>query len=89
MELFIGVDIGKNQLDVFCKNASIFFPNTLSGIKSFSNHLSNLKKQGHTICMIVCEPTGGYERQFVKHMHKMQYPIHVAHANKIRYYAKR
>ena len=64
--------------------SSFQVPNTLKGIKEILEKLSSLRD----INLIVCEATGGYERLFVEHCLKTQLPVHRAHANKIRHFAK-
>lgn len=38
--------------------------------------------------MVVCEATGGYEKKIVNACHQANIPVHLAHANKVRYFAK-
>ena len=88
MELFIGVDVGKNKLDIYYNNNCMIFDNNEAGIENLIAHFKCLEKKENKISLIVCEATGGYERLMVKSLHKFSFPVHVAHANKIRYFAK-
>ena len=38
--------------------------------------------------MIICEATGGYESSVVEELKKAKLPVHMVHANKVRYFAK-
>lgn len=86
VKCFVGVDVSKTQLDVYISKGNLSFqlPNTPKGIEQF------LEKVKHCapISLIVCEPTGGYERLLVDNCLSAELPIHRAHPNKIRYFAK-
>ncbi len=85
MKYFIGIDVSKHQLDVDWLDTPLCIDNTQSGIKKL---VSKFIKLRDTLSLIVCEPSGGYEQQIVKACHKAKLPVHVAHANKIRNFAK-
>ncbi len=40
------------------------------------------------LALVVCEATGGYEQRIVRACHQAMLPVHVAHANKVRHFAK-
>lgn len=88
MKLFIGVDVSKNTLDIYFNDFDINVSNDQKGLNKINSLLKKELKKGNEIALIVCEPTGGYEAKMVKFMHKINMPMHVAHANKIRSFAK-
>ncbi len=84
MEHFVGIDVGKFQLDVSIDDGKTFsVENTDNGIKGIIKSLSNF-----SIKSIVCEATGGYEKLLVSTFKAKGLPIHVAHPNKVRDFAK-
>ena len=90
MELFVGVDVGKFSLDIYISglNQNITVDNNKTGIQSFIKTLAYSLKEGHVIKLIICEATGGYEKPIVEAFRKNNFPIHIAHANKVRNFAK-
>ena len=40
------------------------------------------------LCSLVMEASGGYEKNLVNACHENGIPVHVAHANKVRFFAK-
>jgi len=85
--LYIGVDVGKNGLDIFDGNLQYQVSNDVKGFEKF---YANLKSNNNFISnqiIIVCEATGGYERCFVKFMQD-KYTLNVIHPNKVRSFAK-
>jgi transposase len=87
MKLFIGVDVSKSALDVHLNNKTFVVANDPKGLKKFVSLLKKEKVSNEDI-LVVCEPTGGYESKLVKLMHAINIPVHVAHANKVRNFAK-
>ena len=79
---FIGIDVSKTQLDVYVSGLDRFFkaPDTEKGLQKL---LKNLSSWRPCLDLIVCKPTGGYERLLVHTCLKSQLPIHRAHPNKI------
>jgi len=88
MKLFVGVDVSKNSLDMWCNNKSFTISNNQAGLTKFYRLLQQEIKNGNEIALVVCEATGGYETKLVRFATKKSMPIHVAHANKVRDYAK-
>lgn len=88
MECFIGIDVGKAFLDVYIDGLNTAFqvPNTFLSIQDLVNKLAKIKED--EIKLIVCEPTGGYEAALVECLRAAQLPIHIAHANKVRDFAR-
>lgn len=85
MKYFIGIDVSKHRLDVDWLGKHICFDNNISGISNLIKELRNLDEKSS---LIICEASGGYEQEIVNACHKVAFPIHVAHANKIRSFAK-
>lgn len=83
---FIGVDISKKRLDVYIDSIDkhLQFDNTINGITKFLRKIKSLPQ----LSLIVCEPTGGYEINLIEMCLLKQVPIHKAHPNKIRNFAK-
>jgi transposase len=88
MKLFVGVDVSKNNLDVYINGNNISVLNNQKGFEKIYSALQKEVKRGNEMGLILCEPTGGYEAKMVKFMQEINMPIHVAHANKIRSFAK-
>lgn len=40
------------------------------------------------LSLVICEATGGYEQKLIRACHESDIPIHLAHANKVRHFAK-
>lgn len=88
MKLFIGIDVSKNKLDVYFNGIDVTVSNNQKGLNKIHLLLKKEIKKGNKIALIICEPTGGYEAKMVKFMIAINMPVHVAHANKIRSFAK-
>jgi len=90
LELFVGIDVGKSFLDIHIDglNQSLTIPNNTISIQNLLKRFTDLLREGHLIKLIVCEATGGYEKLLVEALRKNQFPIHRAHANKVRNFAK-
>jgi transposase len=84
--LYVGIDVGKENLDVFYANKASQINNNVSEIKKFLYHLAS--KNPHLNPFIICEATGGYERELVSVLKQENMSFHVAHPNKIRAFAK-
>ena len=85
MKYFIGIDVSKRQLDVDWLNEHMCFENNKQGIDKLIDKLKELKK---TLALVICEASGGYEQKLVKTCYEVELPIHVAHANKVRNFAR-
>ena len=84
MKNVVGIDISKQLLDVDWLNKPITFDNSKEGINQLIAKLSKL----NSLSLVICEASGGYEQKLVHACHISNLPIHVAHANKIRHFAK-
>ena len=87
MNIYIGIDISKPQLDVDMDNKIIPFTNNNNGINKLVSDLKNMRNTKTLNCVVV-EATGGYEKYLVDACQDNDIPIHVAHANKVRAFAK-
>ena len=84
MKVVAGMDVGKKRLDVSVSNGPVrTFDNTAEGIAAL---VLCVKREGAT--EVVCESTGGYERDAVRRLQDRGLPVHVAHPNKVRSFAR-
>lgn len=88
MKLFVGIDVSKNKLDVHINGKNTVVYNNDKGFKKIVNLLREQEKNNNEIKLVICEATGGYETKLAKYMHKEGFPMRVAHANYVRYFAK-
>ena len=87
MEGYVGIDISKLRLDVDLQGSPYEVSNDAKGIRKLTKKLKNLHTQEKLI-LVICEASGGYEAPLVTACHEQDLPIHVAHANKVRSFAK-
>jgi transposase len=83
---YIGIDVGKKSLDVCVCGHVKRFANTENGILELIQEVEKLNKE-YEVYLIV-EASGGYEKPLVNSCYAHSIQIHVAHANKVRSYAK-
>ena len=84
MNIVAGIDVGKKLLDVSVSQGPVrSFNNTAEGIGAL---LAWVTSSGATEA--VCESTGGYEREPVRRLRDQGLPVHVAHPNKVRSFAR-
>lgn len=91
MELFVGIDVAKAQLDIHIgsiEQANLKLENSKLGIENLIKTLQDLQRKGHIISLVICEATGGYEKLLSLMLRAVGLPIHVAHPNKVRNFAK-
>ena len=87
MKFYIGIDVGKAQLDIDWCTEARSCSNSDSAIESLIGDLLILQNKNQ-LTSVVCEATGGYEQQLVQACHMANLPVHVAHPNKVRNFAK-
>lgn len=87
MKCCIGVDVSKEYLDLDWSGKAYRRKNQAKEIDGIVAKLSNLILD-EKLELVICEASGCYEKKFVKKCHEASIPIHVAHANKIRAFAK-
>jgi transposase len=85
MGSYIGIDISKHHLDIAIGDQMTQIKNDQSSIRQW---ISQVIQDHESIDLIVCEPTGGYERLLVRELQHDQLPVVIEHANKIRAFAK-
>ena len=84
MKVVAGIDVGKRELIVSVAGGPVQrFANQEAGITTL---LKWLGKQ--TVTHVVCEATGGYERQLVSRLQASDVAVHVAHPNRVRGFAQ-
>lgn len=82
--MLAGIDVGKFNLDVSIGGDGVVgFSNTAEGIDAL---MMALREAGVT--RIVCEPTGGYEREMVRALRGARLRVQMAHPNKVRSFAQ-
>jgi transposase len=79
MSIYIGLDISKSALDVCVLKSkedykTYKFSNDAKGHQLLLEVLSGLE-----VKLVVCEPTGGYEKSICQFLHQQGYPIHRVH----------
>ena len=81
----IGIDVSKKNLDVYVQHPNQYkqFSNNPSGISKLLQHLGKLK-----VDIIICEPSGGYERLFLSTATQANFPVAMVNARQIRDFAK-
>lgn len=81
----IGIDISKGRLDIAIRPTGERFQvdNDEAGITQLLKRLGKLRIQ-----RIVIEPTGGYERELVQQLARVQLPLVVVNARQIRQFAQ-
>lgn len=87
MKYYIGIDVSKLQLDVDWLGESKSFKNNKDGLSQLVEQLQSLLEKDQ-LALVLCEASGGYEQKIIHACYNNNIPIHVIHANKIRYFAK-
>lgn len=87
MSNYIGIDISKPRLDVDWLGKHREFKNDQEDIEKLIKELKCLLEQ-KKLLLVLCEASGGYEQKLLLACHTANIPIHVAHANHVRYFAK-
>lgn len=91
MELYVGIDVSKASLDIHVNGINekdLKLENSQSGIENLVQFLKSLQLKDHVIKLVICEATGGYERLLSKILQAADLPVHTAHPNKVRNFAK-
>lgn len=82
---YVGVDISKDSLDVSLNDTvSVKLKNNRAGFSQLHKSLRALKGTVH----IVCEPTGGYERDLLAYLWQNAIALSLVNASQIRSFAK-
>lgn len=86
---YIGIDISKAKFDVFYNNRHFEVEQTQELIAAFLDEMESEVKQSKLAPLLfVCEASGGYEKVLVRALRKRGLGYHVAHANKVRAFAR-
>jgi len=88
MKVYVGVDVSKHTLDVQMGAVSFQVANQAPGLRELIRTKKNFIREGNELGAVVCEASGGYEQGLVSALQKAGYPVHIAHANKVRAFAK-
>jgi transposase len=87
MSSIIGLDIGKLQIDICILTGSKkSFSRVDNNSKGFNQLLSYLKKLD--IELVICEPTGGYERNACSFLTKKGYQVHRVNSYAFSHFAR-
>lgn len=86
MNDFIGIDVSKSTLDVSINNRLLQLDNNNKGFKKLLTDMPENITPETTICC--CEATGGYEQAVCNYLRSAGYSVHVAHANRVKSFAK-
>ena len=79
-----GIDVGKRELDVSVdEDRARRFANTSAGVAELVGWLGS---QGPLLA--VCEATGGYEALVAEALRQVGVPVHIAHPNQVRAFAR-
>ncbi len=82
---YVGIDVGKYYLDVNTQEETFRITNDRQGFKAL---IQKIKKNSISKTLFVCEASGGYEKSLMDYLQKHSYLTHIAHANKVRAFAK-
>jgi transposase len=83
-KVYIGVDIGKDYLEVAAEGSCRRFGNDARGHKEL---VSWLKKLPSSV-QVICEASGGYERELVKRLQQSGIPVSLVQASRVRQFAR-
>lgn len=81
---FLGVDVSKQTLDVWAPTGAFRVPNTPAGIRCLWRRIHKFPDPIH----VVCEPTGGYERDLVAALHEHRVLLSVINPRQVRDFAR-
>jgi len=82
--VYVGVDVAKAQLDVEWSGQVGCFPNEKQGIKGLLGWMS----QSSTPLHVICEASGGYERELLEALHRNKQRVSLVQASRVRKYAQ-
>ena len=83
-EIFIGIDVSKETLDISIAGKHYKTANTKEAVSIFyGKHVIGCK-----VKLCVLESTGGYEREVLRTLQEYGIPVHRAHSNKVFAFAK-
>ena len=84
MKVVAGIDVRKTSLDVSVSAGPVrHFANTPEVLAVLAHWL-----QSEDVTDVVCEATGGYERDLVRRLQRTAVSVHVAHPTRVRNFAR-
>jgi transposase len=81
--IYAGLDIAKQNLQLHWEGRSHDLPNSSAGYRQLLKLL-----QAHPVVQVVCEATGGYEREVVAALHEAGVPVSVLNPARVRHFAR-
>jgi transposase len=88
MQAYIGIDVSKHTLDIQMGAMHFQVEHTAKGLRVLVRAVKKFIREGNALGSVVCEASGGYEKDLILVMRKENLPVHLAHANKVRAFAK-
>lgn len=85
---YVGVDVGKFFLDIQLGESWVHVENNFAEFNKIKKKLDAYRKLVKKEVVIVCEASGGYEREVMSYFREQNYMTHVAHAKRVREFAK-
>lgn len=82
--VYAGIDVGKKELVMALNDRVSTWPNSECGQKNLITKLLNTQAHIH----VVCESTGGYERDLAEACHDAGIDVSVVFPDRVRHYAK-
>lgn len=84
-EIFIGIDVSKETLDISIAGKHYKIPNNKKSISGlYENHII-----GSKVRLCVLESTGGYENKTMRTLQEYGISVHRAHPNKVYAFAQK
>ena len=87
MKIYVGVDVGKIYLDVCISGEHLKVDNNKDGFKLIQKAIEKISKDKSNF-ILVCEASGGYERDLLSFFNSHGFGTHIAHANKVKAFAR-
>jgi len=87
MKIFIGIDVGKMFLDISINDKHFRVNNDKEGYCIIEKQIKE-NIQINDKCILVCEASGGYEKNLITYFSSKGFDTHVAHANKVKAFAR-
>ena len=82
--LYVGLDIAKDSLQVNLQNLNFSRPNSSRGHRRLIEQLKTISEP----LLVVCEATGGYEQGIVAALHQAGIPVAIVEPARVRHFAK-
>jgi transposase len=82
--IYVGLDIGKDSLQINLLNQNFSLPNSASGHRKFISQLKTIT----TPLLVICEATGGFEQPIVAAFHAAAIPVAVVEPARVRHFAQ-